>query len=147
MISVKKINKKDELVKVNKLLVKNGFQRENEINQIIYVMEENEEIIGVTKISVINNIGLLNYLIIDEDRRGENLGDALLRSVLNYCDLNSIKKVYYPYENLYLEKKGFKLVDKSEIELVKIKNIKIDKVMFCNTEEFFKDGCQTRRRC
>lgn len=147
MISVKKINKKEELSKVNKLLVKNGFQEENETDQIIYIMEENEELIGVAKITVIKNIGLLNYLIIDSDRRGENLGDSLLRSILNYCDLNSIKKVYYPYENLYLEKKGFKLADKSEIELVKIKNIKIDKVMFCNTEEFFKDGCQTRRRC
>ncbi|WP_069649509.1 GNAT family N-acetyltransferase [Caloranaerobacter ferrireducens] len=114
MISVKKINKKEELSKVNKLLVKNGFQEENDLEQIIYIMEENEELIGVAKITVIKNIGLLNYLIIDSNRRGENLGDSLLRSILNYCDLNSIKKIYYPYENLYLQKKGFKLADINE---------------------------------
>lgn len=147
MISVKKINKKEELSKVNKLLVENGFQKENNLEQIIYIMEENEELIGVAKITVIKNIGLLNYLIIDSNRRGENLGDSLLRSILNYCDLNSIKKIYYPYENLYLQKKGFKLADINEKKLLNLNNIIANKLIVCNTEEFFKNSCQVKRRC
>ncbi|KPU28121.1 hypothetical protein TR13x_01940 [Caloranaerobacter sp. TR13] len=147
MISAKKINKKEELIEVNKLLLKNGFEEEKELDQIIYIMEENEELIGVAKITVVKNFGLLNYLIIDSDRRGENLGDSLLRAILNFCDLNSIKKVYYPYEDLYLIKKGFKLADITEIEMLNMYNIITEKLIVCNTEEFFKNSCKTRRRC
>ncbi|SHH47943.1 Acetyltransferase (GNAT) domain-containing protein [Caloranaerobacter azorensis DSM 13643] len=148
MISAKKINKREELAEVNKLLVKNGFQEETDLSQIIYVMKENEEFIGVAKITVIENIGVLNYLVIDSDRRGEDLGDSLLRAILNYCDLNFIKKIYYPYENSYLQKKGFKSADIDEKEFLKVNNINSDKLIVCNTEEFFRDGCcQMRRGC
>ncbi|KGG81386.1 hypothetical protein Y919_00020 [Caloranaerobacter azorensis H53214] len=148
MISAKRIDKREELAEVNKLLVKNGFQEEIDLSQIIYVMKENEEFIGVAKITVIENIGILNYLVIDSDRRGEDLGDSLLRAILNYCDLNFIKKIYYPYENSYLQKKGFKSADIDEKEFLKVNNINSDKLIVCNTEEFFRDGCcQMRRGC
>lgn len=119
--------KEKEIQEIKRLLMTEKVQDLN-INGIIYVMVEDNNIIGVSKIEIENDIGNLKYLVIKENRRKQGLGNGLLRAILNKLDNQEIKKVYYKENNLYLMKFGFDLNENNTLELV--------------VPIFFSRGCQ-----
>ena len=72
-----------------------------------YVLIVDEKLVGVSKVDFHGNIGVLKYLVIDKNEVGDDLGDALIRAIFNYCIVNNIDKIYYPTVNSYLSKVGF----------------------------------------
>ena len=109
MIIGRKIKTCDEKERLEDILSYYSIMDCNDENSVIYVLEEDDTIIGGCRISLYNDIGVLKYLVIDNNKTGEDLGDGLLRSTLNYCYLNGIEKLYYPKINSYLLKKGLLL--------------------------------------
>lgn len=98
-----------------------------DLSGTIYMVLEDEEILGVSKVKEKESKWLLHYLIIKEDSRGDNLGDSLLRGILNKLSNQGIKKIYYKSYDPYLIKKGFKLTNNNELIL--------------DIDEFFSQGC------
>jgi len=131
--------KADLTVDVQKII---SFFNDNNINeniekeQILYLLEENNRIKGYCKISMNDLKWILESIFIDEDSRGEDLGDGLLRATFNFCFRRGISEIYYPDKNEYLLKKGF-----TEI----IREDKADMELLCNLELFFNKGCKCKR--
>jgi N-acetylglutamate synthase-like GNAT family acetyltransferase len=80
-------------------------------------MYHNERIIGATKATIVKDYGILDYLLIIKDQRGSNLGDGLLRALLNKLNSIGIKQIFYSSENNYLLKKGFEYSIGSNLKL------------------------------
>lgn len=139
MILARKVN----LIEENNLI--KPFISDYDINDIIFILEENEDIIGISKLKPIKEFGLLQELFIKDNKRGQGYGDGLLRATLNYCFRNNIQEVYHPTFNKYLVGKGFRLIDTSDIN----NEIKIyiteSSILKCNTDEFFTYSCCNRR--
>ncbi|NMB27149.1 MAG: GNAT family N-acetyltransferase [Tissierellia bacterium] len=129
MIALRKINK-EEYLKAKSILEKENI-KDDLLKGIVYVFIDNNIIIGVGKIRLEGDYGVLEYVIIEEEYRGLNLGDALLRSLLFKAESIGIKKIFYYNMNDYLFKKGFKY---GEEETGSYK-------MFLNIEDFFSKGC------
>ena len=115
-------------------------------DSIYYILEDNGKIVGGCNININSNYAIINFLIIDDNRRGENLGDGLLRAVLNYCLRNGIKQIFYIGDSQYLIKKGFYKVRKTDEYLVSATAMDTDIILACNIEVFFKKGCSSCRR-
>lgn len=124
--------KESEIEDIKQLLISENIQ-DVEINGMIFIMIEDEDIIGVCKIEIENHSGNLKYLVIKEGKRKQNLGDGLLRGILNKLDNQDIKKVYYKENNTYFIKRGFNLNQDNKIEL--------------NISEFFSGGCKCPGEC
>lgn len=120
-------HKEDEIPQINLMLIEEKVT-DLELNENIVVLVENNIVLGICKVDVENSNSVLHYLIIKENSRGENLGDGLLRTVLNRLHLQNIKKIYYNNLDLYLIKKGFTNKDESILEL--------------NISEFFLCRCK-----
>ncbi|OZV12802.1 hypothetical protein CIW83_07890 [Tissierella sp. P1] len=116
----------DEIDKIISILKKEGVEN-LDLDGIVYVVLDDNDLVGVGKVKPRGETWTLEYLIIREDKRNQNLGDALLRAILNKLFNQGVKNVYYRTNNTYLIKKGFILVDNSQLEL--------------NIPEFFKKGC------
>lgn len=119
--------KEDEIQQIKDILIKEKIN-DRDLNGIIVVVVEDNIVLGLCKVEIIDSNSWLKYLVIKEDSRGENLGDGLLRTVLNKLDLKEIKMIFYDYINLYLIKKGFVENPECKLEL--------------NISEFFKGGCK-----
>lgn len=126
-----KTQAEDELS--NEILKQYDIEDEFEIASVKYLLIIDEEIVGLSKVYVKNDIGVLKYVVIRKDYIGDNLGDALLRSILNYCINNGIKTIYFSEKNSYLVKKGFSESKKQGFSL------EID------LDEFFKAPCQSSK--
>lgn len=74
---------------------------------IIYGGFDGDILFGLCKINLVKDHGVLDYLIISHSYKGDNLGDALLKSTLNKLDNMGIKEVIYLFLDDYLIKKGF----------------------------------------
>lgn len=81
------------------------------VNSITYAGYENETLFGRCQVNLNKDIAYLEVLEINDNFRGNNLGEGLLRSTLNKLDKIGIKKVYYKYYNHYLIKMGFMIED------------------------------------
>jgi dTDP-4-amino-4,6-dideoxy-D-galactose acyltransferase len=58
---------------------------------VIFVAKENDKIIGMVTVIKKHNCGNIGITAVDESRRGENLGVALVRMVLEWCILQDCK--------------------------------------------------------
>lgn len=123
---------KNEIQEIKELLISEKVEDLN-LNEMIYIMIEDNIIIGVSKVEIENNNGNLKYLVIKEASRGQDLGNGLLRGILNKLDNNGVEKIYYKEMDSYLIKKGFYLNEKNQLEL--------------NISEFFNNGCQCSGKC
>lgn len=103
------------------------------IADLIYVVLDNNDLIGISKVEKEDDNFILKYLVIKHERRGENLGDALLRALLSKLDNQGIEKIYYKENNNYLLKKGFILNENNQLEL--------------NITSFFNEGCKCSGGC
>jgi len=142
MIIGRKIKMSGEKERLEEILSYYKIKDYNDENSIIYVLEEDDTIIGGCRISVNNNIGVLKYLVIDHNKTGENFGDGLLRAALNYCYLNGIKKVYHSKTNSYLLKKGFIHNSKGDNSSGLCRDIQSNSDLVCIVDEFFSKGCR-----
>lgn len=105
MIVLREINI-DEYMKVNPILKEEGI--EDDLSKgIVYILIDNDDIIGVGKIKLENEYGILEYIIVKAGHRGSNLGDSILRSLLFKAETMKIKEVYYRDNEEYLLSRGF----------------------------------------
>lgn len=93
---------------------------------IIYGGFDGDVLFGLCKINISNDHGILDYLIISNSFTGDNLGDALLRTILNKLDNMGIKEVIYLFLDDYLIKKGF---------------VKREKDLYIALPDFFNKTC------
>ena len=105
MIVLRQIEK-DDYSNAKSILKVNGI--EDDLSQgIIYIINNGDCIMGVSKIIIKDNYGILKYVVVKEKFRGLNYGDSLLRGILFKCKSMGINKVYYHGYDSYLLKKGF----------------------------------------
>lgn len=145
MIVIRKVRNDEENKKILEMLNEYRIINNMNIGSITYVLEDNGEIIGGCNFYIINRQVILNFLIIDRNRRGENLGDGLLRAVLNYCSKNEVEKAYFIQESDYLVKKGFSKVREINEDLASIIEKNMNSILICDVEEFFRKGCCCKR--
>lgn len=119
--------KENESEEVINLLIRAGIKDLN-LNDLIYVIVEDNFIKGACKIDNDGENGLLKYIVVEEKSRGQNLGEGLLRSTLNKLDKDGIETVYYKELDPYLLKKGFLKTNDNNLEL--------------NISDFFGIGCK-----
>lgn len=146
MIVIRKTKNKEENIKIEQMI--NDYSFSNNINSssIFFVLEDKGEIKGGCNFQIANRYVIINFLVIDKDRRGENLGDGLLRSVLNYCSKNDVEKAYFIGDSNYLLKKGFSRVEGDINEAtVPIIRENIKNILECDVEDFFSKGCCCKR--
>ncbi|MBU5311081.1 GNAT family N-acetyltransferase [Tissierella carlieri] len=116
----------DEIDKIMSILKKEGIEDLN-LDGIVYVVLDDNDLVGVGKVRLRDEKWTLEYLIIREDKRNQSLGDALLRAILNKLFNQGIENVYYRTNSTYLIKKGF-ILGGNQLEL--------------NIPEFFNKGCK-----
>lgn len=107
MFLARKVRSVEEEQIADQILEQYDIEDEVNYQSAKYVIEVEEKVVGVSKVDFHENIGILKYMTIDKDEVGDDLGDALLRAVLNYSVNNGIDKVYYPEKDSYLIKFGF----------------------------------------
>ncbi|EOD01089.1 GNAT family N-acetyltransferase [Caldisalinibacter kiritimatiensis] len=141
MIISRKVKDENELFEIKKILEEKGINDKFDNNQIVYILIENSKIIGVSKVTRHNNIGILNYVFVTKSKRGENLGDGLMRALFNHCLLNGIFNIYYSGVNDYLLKKGFKKMDKVNLNEDIKQILSKSQILSLNLNDFFSSGC------
>lgn len=146
MILGRKINLETDLSEVNKILKNNDVTDNIKEDDIIYVLEDNNIIIGVCKIKSYDQFGVLEYIVISPIFRGNNFGDSLLRATFNYCLRNGINNIFYLAFDKYIENRGFDKIDFRNIPL-EIRNVVLNnEALVCNLEYFFSTGCRCKGR-
>lgn len=118
--------------KVQEILSKENI-KDLSLDGVIYIGLENEDLFGVAKAEEEENKWVLKYLVIKDSKRGENLGDGLFRSIVNYLYNQGIHRVYFKSKDAYFLKKGFFVNKDDELEL--------------NIPEFFSKGCNSCGGC
>ncbi len=145
MITIRRTRNDNENSKVLQMLKESNSDNSIDNGSIYYVVEDNSEIVGGCKFNVIDEYAIINFLVINENRRGENLGDGLLRAVLNYCSSQGVKNVFFMGDNHYFIKKGFLKVKEADEDLFSKIEIYTNSILRCDIEEFFKKGCCCKR--
>ncbi|TCU72750.1 N-acetylglutamate synthase-like GNAT family acetyltransferase [Tissierella praeacuta] len=116
----------DEIDKIKEILNKEGIE-DLLIEDIVYVVLEDKELIGVGKAIEKDKKWILQYLVIRQDKRKQKLGDGLFRAILNKLYNQGVEKIYCSSVNTYLIKQGFILNCDNQLEL--------------NIHDFFNKGC------
>lgn len=118
--------REEESKEIENLLIEEKI-RDLQLEDLIYVLLDDDVIIGSCKVKVENKRGDLRYIVIKDDKRGGNLGDGLLRATLNKLDKDGVTMIYFDVKNPYLLKKGFEENKEGKLQL--------------NIPEFFQKGC------
>lgn len=144
MISGRIVKTDNDIERVNGLLASNSIENIKDLNKrnIIYMLEEDDNILGVCKIENYNYYGILSYIVISKDFRGQKLGDGLLRATFNYCLRNGIQEIYYDKKDSFLTTSGFSLASSEVIPKTVREKIPSDEILRCNLEDFFSKGCK-----
>lgn len=145
MIIARKFDHKKDLDSVKYLLNKFSLSENFNSEEIIYTLQENDSIIGVSQISIKQKNAILDYVVIDSSNKGNNYGDGLLRSILNYVMSIGYHKVYYMDINNYLIKEGFRETNISNDNTLK-EIFKNEIILYCDLHEFFSKCCSNTRR-
>lgn len=122
----------DEYNEIRNILIREGI-KDLELEDIIYVVLDNDDLVGVAKAKSIDTRYMLEYLVIREDKRNQNLGDALLRAILSKLLNQGVNIVYSKLNDSYLLKKGFIINNDNLLEL--------------NISDFFDRGCNDCGGC
>ncbi len=122
----------DEYNEIRNILIREGI-KDLELEDIIYVVLDNDDLVGVAKAKSIDTRYMLEYLVIREDKRNQNLGDALLRAILSKLLNQGVNIVYSKLNDSYLLKKGFIINNDNLLEL--------------NISDFFDRGCNNCGGC
>ncbi|MCF6465115.1 hypothetical protein [Clostridium sp. Cult2] len=130
MLTLRQIEN-DDYSKINNIL--KVYEIKDDLSKgIIYVLENKSDIMGVGKILLKNDYGILKYIVVNEDFRGSNFGDAILRGIFFKSHNMDINTIYYSYNNKYLLKKGFKHNKEHFLDKYKL---------YLNIDDFFNKSC------
>ena len=108
MLEIRLANNKD-LEIIDKFL-NDKNQESRKIEELNYMVAyENEKIVGTLIFQKKEDIGIIKYIIVREDKRNQYIGEGLLKAMLNYSDHQGIKKaMVYPNEQeRFFRKNGF----------------------------------------
>ena len=130
MIVLREINRR-EYSEVKPILEREDI-KDDLSKGIIYILIDNGIIIGVGKIGLGYDYSILEYIVVKEEYRGSNLGDALLRSLLFKAESIGMKKMFYYDKNDYLLKKGFTYSEGKQTGSYQL---------FLIIQDFFNKGC------
>lgn len=119
--------KENEIEELKELLIDEGID-DLELDGIIYVVLEDDMLIGSSKVIEEDGKWILQYIVIKEEFRRQNLGDGLLRAILNKLVNQGIKDVYFKANDPFLISRGFIILENDEIML--------------DLENFFNKGCK-----
>ena len=133
----------EDLDQIQNILSENNISDNIDENDIIYILEDGNGIIGVCKLVNNGQYGILEHIIISKQHRGENYGDSLLRGAFNYCVRRGISKIYYHEDNGYLQKIGFDKIDSLDVPSEIKETITSDKILLCDLIDFFSKGCSS----
>lgn len=106
----------EEVAEIKNILIKEKID-DLDLNGIVFIIIVDEEIAGVSKANKSESKWMLNYLIIRENHRGHDLGDSLLRGILNKLANLEIEQIYFNSHDSYLLSKGFQQTNSKELEL------------------------------
>lgn len=123
MLSFKDVSDIDA---IKKFLSENNIRERFSQNGLFFGGFEDGEIFGITQILLEDGKVYVQYVFIDEKRRGQGFGNAMVRSLLNKLELNGFNTVYSRADNQYLEKIGF---------------VKEDGEYICDLKHLFSEGC------
>lgn len=107
MFLARRVKSIEEEQIADKILKQYDIEDVQNFDSTKYVLIVDDKLVGVSKVDFHGSIGVLKYLVIDKNEVGDDLGDALIRAIFNYCIMNNIEKIYYPNINSYLSKVGF----------------------------------------
>lgn len=108
MIVSKLVTKELEIERVNKFLKKElGFDANCQDKDIVYIIAENDELMGTCLISVDGDKAILDDIYISKPNRGIRIGDGLFRASLNYVLSTGINKIYCDKNYDFLKREGF----------------------------------------
>lgn len=107
MLIARPIKTDEEIEQSNEILKQYKIEDNANSENIKYILIIDGEIVGVSRVDIHGNNGVLKYVAIDKKEVKDDLGDALLRSIFNYCLNHNVDKVYYKESNEYLLKKSF----------------------------------------
>ena len=107
MLIARPIKTDEEIKKSNEILEQYDIKDSSKNKNIKYILIIDGEIVGISRVDIHGTNGVLKYVAIDKKETKDDLGDALLRSIFNYCLNNNVDKVYYKEVNEYLLKKSF----------------------------------------
>lgn len=139
MFLARKVKSENEEKVADKILQQYDIEDVVNYNSAKYVLIVDDELVGVSKVDFHENIGVLKYLVIDKKEVGDDLGDALVRAVLNYAIVNGIDKVYYSTVDSYLTRLGF--VEKKNC--LKIDGQDREFLLELELEPFFSAPCKS----
>ena len=74
---------------------------------IVYVIMENNNLLGACLISLDSKIAYLDSIFIKKEFRKMRIGDGLLRASLNYVIRKGINKIYCSEKSDFLNREGF----------------------------------------
>lgn len=117
---------KDDLKDINFILEKENIKNSN-FDGIIYVVLDNNNLIGVAKVELEDNKHFLKFMVIKKEERSKGFGDALLRAILFKLDNSNINKLHFKGQDEYLSKKGFKK--------------ETEESLFIDIKDFFANSC------
>ena len=100
------------------LLKKNNLPTED-INSgtQLFVLEENDGVIGTVAVEYDLNVALVRSLSVAEEKRKSGIGEILMRFIENYVHKQGVHSVYLlttTAENFFL-KKGYKTIDRNKV--------------------------------
>lgn len=107
MLIARPIKTEEEIKRSNEILKQYNIEDNSNAENIKYILIIDGEIVGISRVDIHGTNGVLKYVAIDKKAVNDDLGDALLRSIFNYCLNHDVYKVYYPEHNEYLLKKSF----------------------------------------
>lgn len=148
MITGRIIKTNNDLEQVNNFLVSNSIKDTVMLNDnsIIYILEEDGKIVGVCNVERVNYYGIIKFIVVKKELRGQKLGDGLLRSTFNYCLRHGINVVYYHEHDSFLTSIGFSTANINTIPKVIKEKITSNEILECNLEDFFSRGCKHKGR-
>jgi len=100
------------------LLKKNNLPTED-INPgtQLFVVEENDTVVGTVAVQYDFNVALLRSLCVSDDKRNSGIGEMLVEFIEHYVQKQGVQSVYLlttTAENFFL-KKGYKKIDRKEV--------------------------------
>jgi len=122
------------------LLKKNNLPTED-INSgtQLFVLEENDGVIGTVAVEYDFNVALVRSLSVAEGKRKSGIGEILVRFIENYVHKQGVHSVYLlttTAENFFL-KKGYKRIDRTKVPDF-IKNTKEYSVLCSSSSTLMK---------
>jgi ribosomal protein S18 acetylase RimI-like enzyme len=123
MLSFKDVS---DIDMIKNFLNKNSIWEKFSPKGLFFGAFDDGKLFGTTQIVLEDGKAYIQFVFIDKEYRGQNLGNTMVRSLLNKLELNGFNMVYSKVENEYLEKIGFS-IDQGEY--------------FCDLKELFSGGC------